>query len=131
MKVITTYARTFVYRVCADRLKNATTDTNFFMEKFEIRDAPTPKRLMDKIKKFKWTPAKIWLVSSMCIVAATLILVLVPLSYSYVEWNQFALKRNTFTNQVDYNQVYGNGRYYWGLQVQPATFQSMAVLKLH
>lgn len=47
---------------------------------------------------------------------------LVPLSFSYIEYNQYALKRNTFGSTVDVDHIYDNGRYAWGLNYEPVDF---------
>jgi len=48
--------------------------------------------------------------------------IMFPLSFSYVDVNEYGLKRNTATNAVDRNTVYSEGRYFWGLARQPQTF---------
>lgn len=53
-----------------------------------------------------------------------LVLILVPLSFSYVKRNEIAFKRTTSTNEVDLNTVYRNGRYFWGLGHTPIAFPS-------
>lgn len=55
------------------------------------------------------------------------IIFMIIFSFSYVEWNQYALKQNTANNKVDYNHVYENGRYFWGLARRPITFINTAI----
>eukprot|EP00804_Cyclotella_cryptica_P005676 CCRYP_000049-RB/>CCRYP_000049-RB protein AED:0.11 eAED:0.11 QI:1916/1/1/1/0.75/0.6/5/318/313 len=49
-----------------------------------------------------------------CIVGAMLILILVPLSFSYVDYYDYGLAQRKSTGSVDTNQVYTNGRYMLG-----------------
>ena len=58
------------------------------------------------------------------LIGLVLILVLVPLSFQYVPRNQWGLKKDTKTNAVDLNVVYGNGQYYWGLGFTTVLFPS-------
>ena len=51
-----------------------------------------------------------------------LMLILVPLSFSYVEWDEMAFKKNVLTNVVDDSQVYLSGRYLWGPTFEALTF---------
>lgn len=57
-------------------------------------------------------------------IAGLLIVILVPLHFSYVERNQYAFKKNTATNDVDRTATYPNGRYGWGVGKAPVTFPS-------
>jgi hypothetical protein len=77
-------------------------------------------RWKNSSRLFKWT------VVGLLFIIIVLIVSLVPASYSYVEWNEYALKRDTTTNKVDYHEVYGNGRYFWGLGYGPVTFKNTA-----
>lgn len=46
-------------------------------------------------------------------------------SISYVEWNELAFQKNTLSNVVDKDQVYTNGRYFWGPSITKLTFPSI------
>ncbi|CAH6421355.1 Hypothetical protein UVM_LOCUS462 [uncultured virus] len=61
--------------------------------------------------------------SAACVVLVASVVMLVY-SFSYVEWNEFALKKNTASNTVDYEHVYDNGRYFWGLGRSPVRFDN-------
>jgi len=56
------------------------------------------------------------------VIGLLLILILVPLSFSYVEYNQYAFKKNTATSVVDTSEVYEAGTYAWGLGNTPVIF---------
>jgi len=61
-------------------------------------------------------------------VASLLILILVPLSFAYVEWDEIAFKKNQYTNSVDKDKIYTNGRYNWGIAYNtPLTFPAQYV----
>lgn len=44
-----------------------------------------------------------------------LTLILVPLSFSYIDRNHLGFKKNSMTNSVDRTEAHGNGQYFWGL----------------
>ena len=48
-------------------------------------------------------------------VGLLLMLILVPLHFSYIERNHIGFKKNTATNTVDRTQYHGPGRYAWGV----------------
>lgn len=58
----------------------------------------------------------------MSVVTVILICVLVPLSFSYVRFDEYALKKHTIDNTVDLENSYDMGRYYWGVIYEPLTF---------
>lgn len=60
-------------------------------------------------------------------VALILLLVMVPLHFSYVEYGHYALKRNSVTNEVDSSTVYTPGRYAWGISYAPIPFASTKI----
>ena len=67
----------------------------------------------------------IWICLSCCLVVGILLtVILIPLSFSYVEWNELALRKNSLTNKVDRSEVFANGRYFWGLTISPLIFPS-------
>jgi len=51
-----------------------------------------------------------------------LIIILLPMSFMYVGFNEFAFVRNTLTNKVDTSHVYENGRYYMLPHKEKLTF---------
>jgi hypothetical protein len=55
-------------------------------------------------------------------IGGLLILILVPLSFSYVEYDEYAFKKNEIENDVDTNRIYTNGQYGWGINYEPLTF---------
>eukprot|EP01116_Phalansterium_solitarium_P007384 TRINITY_DN2002_c0_g1_i2.p1 TRINITY_DN2002_c0_g1~~TRINITY_DN2002_c0_g1_i2.p1 ORF type:complete len:293 (+),score=10.77 TRINITY_DN2002_c0_g1_i2:84-962(+) len=60
------------------------------------------------------------------IISVVLIVSLVSTTFIYVEWNQWAFKKNTASNQVDKDTVYGPGRYAWGPSYTAVTLPSTA-----
>lgn len=66
--------------------------------------------------------------SCLLVTALLLTMIMVPLSYTYIEWNEFGFKKNTLDNEVDINEVFGPGRYHWGLTysavIFPSTYQA-------
>lgn len=67
--------------------------------------------IIDKVKKwcynFEWKSTYTYILVVILGLGVILTIALVPPSFSYVEWNQWALKRNSVTNNVDYSRVYG------------------------
>eukprot|EP01006_Ploeotia_vitrea_P056886 TRINITY_DN68134_c4_g9_i1.p1 TRINITY_DN68134_c4_g9~~TRINITY_DN68134_c4_g9_i1.p1 ORF type:complete len:310 (+),score=16.06 TRINITY_DN68134_c4_g9_i1:82-1011(+) len=53
-----------------------------------------------------------------------LMVILIPISFHYVERNRWAFKKNSITNDVDTSKVYSNGRYFWGIGRTSVTFPS-------
>lgn len=60
-----------------------------------------------------------------CGIGILLAIFLLPFSFSYIEFNEFAFKKDTITNNVDESQTYTAGRYLWGPSFQPVTFPSI------
>lgn len=56
-------------------------------------------------------------------IGALLIMILVPLSFSYVEIDEWAFKKSKVNNKVDTTKVYGNGRYFFGLGKKVVAFE--------
>jgi regulator of protease activity HflC (stomatin/prohibitin superfamily) len=50
-------------------------------------------------------------------------IILICVSFQYVEYNQYGLKRNTLTNTVFTNKIYENGRYMMGPSVNMIYFE--------
>jgi regulator of protease activity HflC (stomatin/prohibitin superfamily) len=57
-------------------------------------------------------------------IAFLLIVILVPLHFSYVDRQQYGMKRNNVNNNIDRSTVYENGRYAWGVSFGAVTFPS-------
>jgi hypothetical protein len=57
------------------------------------------------------------------IITCLLITILTPASFHGVEYYEYAFKKNTITNTVDYDTVYENGNHYWGVSYTKFTFQ--------
>lgn len=79
----------------------------------------------------RWSRKRVAIVA--CGVAAFFIILILgitlPLSYGYVGYDEVALRKNSVTNKVDENKVYGNGRHYLGgahyeLIFFPITYQT-------
>jgi hypothetical protein len=47
---------------------------------------------------------------------------LIAFSFQYVEYNELAFKKNTANNDVDPDEVFTNGRYFWGINYTPFVF---------
>ena len=72
-----------------------------------------------------WLQKKVWVPASVLLIIGVILTVaLVPPSFSYVGYNELAFKKNTISNKVDNSTVYENGRYFWGVSVEPLTFPS-------
>jgi hypothetical protein len=56
------------------------------------------------------------------LVGLLLVLIFVPLGFSYVEYDQYALKKDKFSNQVEAQTTYEVGRYWWGVDKTPLAF---------
>lgn len=54
-----------------------------------------------------------------------LMCILLPLSFSYIDYYDIAFKKNTVTNDVIENKVYGVGRYLWSPSHTPFKFSSV------
>jgi len=50
-------------------------------------------------------------------------IILICVSFQYVEYNQYSLKKNTLTNKVFTDQIYDNGRYVMGPSVTMLYFE--------
>jgi len=79
-----------------------------------------------RVDNYECTPRKTIGISGCSVIISIIIIVLVSESFSYVDWDEFALKQNTVSNTVYYDQVYGNGRYFWGLAYKPVLFSNIA-----
>ena len=51
-----------------------------------------------------------------------LLVILLPLSFSYVSYDEYAMKKNSITHTLDYSEVYEMDRYFWGVGKSPMTF---------
>ena len=58
------------------------------------------------------------------IIGVILLIVLLPVSYNYIEYYEIGFKKNTVSNTVDISQVYGPGRYLWAPEDSVVTFPS-------
>lgn len=58
---------------------------------------------------------KAWVICCSAVVGILLIVILVPLSFSYVEYYEFGLAKTKATGNVDTSQVYSRGRYALGV----------------
>lgn len=63
-----------------------------------------------------------WGLAVFLLASAIVVLSVVPESFAYVEYDQWAFRKDTIENSVDTGRVYGNGRYAWGTQYDPLTF---------
>jgi regulator of protease activity HflC (stomatin/prohibitin superfamily) len=57
-------------------------------------------------------------------IAFLLIVILVPLHFSYIDRQEYGMKRNNVNNNIDRSTVYENGRYAWGVSYGAVTFPS-------
>ena len=55
-------------------------------------------------------------------IASLMMVIMIPLSFHYVEKDEIALKKNTVSNEVALDRAYTNGRYGWGLAREPLVF---------
>lgn len=62
-------------------------------------------------------PWVIFVICALIAVGLLLLVILLPLSFHYVEYYNYALKHDTIhgAGGIDYSRVYTNGRYFWGL----------------
>jgi len=58
-------------------------------------------------------------------IVCLLILILVPISFHYVEYDQYALKKSVTNSKVDYSKVYDYGQYAWGPSYTTVTFPKL------
>ena len=122
------------------------------MESFEVEDS-YPKRIgvyvgkdpslpinsmimfleekMEKISRCGWIS-----ICTFFFITVIVSVILIALSYSYVEYNEYAFRKNTASNEVDTSEVYENGwlmpnfneliiilgRYFWGINYDPIKF---------
>lgn len=71
--------------------------------------------------------AKEWAIAAGCVlgfIAVLLILILVPLSFSYIERQHLGFKKNSVTNEVDTSTVYESGTHAWGVGKTSVQFPS-------
>lgn len=60
-------------------------------------------------------------------IGCILILILVPLSFQYVEWDERAFKKDNPSSKVYTDKVYKNGRYFWGITKGVVTFPAQYI----
>jgi regulator of protease activity HflC (stomatin/prohibitin superfamily) len=83
----------------------------------EQRCVCMPKMFSENVGCCQWT----W--GILLFIGTLLLLILLPLSFSYVEYDQYALKKNNIENTVEVDgSVYEVGRYYWGVEHVPLAF---------
>ena len=63
---------------------------------------------------------------SVCSIGLLLMVILLPLSFSYVEYHQYGLKQRKSTGTVDVTKVYDSGRYAIGPDYKFLTYQADA-----
>ena len=63
---------------------------------------------------------------SVCSIGLLLLVILLPLSFSYVEYHQYGLKQRKSTGTVDVTKVYDSGRYAIGPDYKFLTYQADA-----
>lgn len=88
-------------------------------------EAPSQPEAVDDSSNFCFDHIKAILVITCAIIVSfvlCVIIIIVSTSLNYVEWYQFAFKKNTVTNIVDRDHVYTNGRYFWGISQEALTF---------
>jgi len=57
-----------------------------------------------------------------CCLLSIFLCIIIPISFQYVQYNEFGFKKNTTTNQVDSDNVIDPGRYSFGPQIRMVTF---------
>jgi len=72
-----------------------------------------------------WGPLIGAIVGGAVALALLLLVIMLPLSYTYVEFNEVAFKKSTIDNRVDTTMSYGSGRYFWGLSTTAVRFPSV------
>ena len=58
-------------------------------------------------------------------IAVLLILILVPLHFSYIDRQKMGFKKNTVSNEVDTSRVYYSGTHAWGVGKKPVQFPTI------
>lgn len=56
-----------------------------------------------------------WCVYLSVPIGLLLLVILLPLSFHGVDYNQYAFKRNTISQNIDWSTVYSNGNWFWGV----------------
>lgn len=65
-----------------------------------------------------------WKVYGCCLIIILIVgISLLIASFTYVEYNEYAFKKNTLKNEVETNRVYRNGRYLWGPNMDTILFR--------
>lgn len=59
------------------------------------------------------------------IIGIILMLILIPLSYTYISYDEMGFKKNTLEKTVDTSQVYDNGQYFWGPSYDAVKYPSL------
>ena len=77
---------------------------------------------------FSWEEKKDYAgpIVSVCSIGLLLMVILLPLSFSYVEYHQYGLKQRKSTGTVDVTKVYDSGRYAIGPDYKFLTYQADA-----
>jgi len=72
-----------------------------------------------------WGPLMGMILGPLLGIGLLLLVIMLPLSYTYVEFDQIAFKKSTIDNKVDISESYASGRYFWGLSTTAVSFPSV------
>jgi regulator of protease activity HflC (stomatin/prohibitin superfamily) len=67
-------------------------------------------------------PRVVKICCTLTVVGCLLFVILFPMSFSYVSYDEYAFKRNSITHTLDFSETYEMGRYFWGVGQSPMTF---------
>lgn len=76
-----------------------------------------------RIKNFFRTLMNNGLVKVLLFIGILLIVILVPLSFHGVEYNEYSYKKNTLTQKVDWSTYYTKGNHFWGVNYESFPFK--------
>lgn len=86
----------------------------------EQKDVSCSQTVLTFIKKYR-----VVISSVLIFVTCLLLLILIPISFSYVEWDEWAFRKDVYNNKVHLSDVYTNGRYFWGIGKTKLTFSNL------
>lgn len=69
------------------------------------------------------TPKKIVIAFIVFTIFAVVCASLLGSSFQYIEWDEYALKKNTASNDVEYGTIYESGRHFWGVNYKAIIFK--------
>ena len=66
-----------------------------------------------------------WIIAACAATLFLVCMILLIVSFSYIDYDEFGLRKNEVSNDVETNKVYGHGRYLWGPNFKVVRFPAL------